>query len=107
MNFHFEHIEYLIALAALPALVALFILLLKWKKKIASKMGDPKLVKQLIRNYSSLKFKIKFIVILLALSSVIIAAANLQRPGKGQNVSRNGVDIMMVLDVSKSMLADD
>jgi Ca-activated chloride channel family protein len=64
-------------------------------------------VKQLIRNYSSLKFKIKFIVILLALSSVIIAAANLQRPGKGQNVSRNGVDIMMVLDVSKSMLADD
>ena len=107
MNFHFEHIEFLLALAALPVLVILFIFLLRWKKIIAARIGDPKLVKQLIKNYSPLYFKIKFVVILLALTSIIMAAANLQKPGKGDNLSRKGVDIMMVMDVSKSMLADD
>src|SRR6185436_7529662 len=107
MNFHFEHIEYLLGLIALPLLVLLFWYLLQWKKNVAKKIGDPNLVKQLTRSYSPFRFKLKFIVILLALVSVIIAAANLQKPGKGDNVSRKGVDIMMVLDVSKSMLADD
>ncbi len=107
MNFHFEHIEYLLGLIALPLLVLLFWYLLQWKKNIAKKIGDPKLVKQLTKSYSPFQFKLKFVVILLALVSVILAAANLQKPGKGDNVSRKGVDIMMVLDVSKSMLADD
>jgi Ca-activated chloride channel family protein len=107
MNFHFEHIEYLLALAALPVLVLLFYFLLKWKKSIVAKLGNPKLVKQLISNYSPTRFNIKFIIILLALVSTILAAANLQKPGKGENTSRKGVDIMMVMDVSKSMLADD
>ena len=65
------------------------------------------MVKHLIRNYSPFQFKVKFAIILLALVSIILAAANLQKPGKGENLSRKGVDIMMVLDVSKSMLADD
>ena len=107
MNFHFEHIEYLLALVALPLLVLLFIYVLRWKKSVASRIGSPKLVKQLIQNYSPFRFKIKFAVILLALVSIILAAANLQKPGQGENLSRNGVDIMMVLDVSKSMLAED
>ena len=107
MNFQFEHIEYLFGLVVLPFVILLFAYLLQWKKKTAVKLGDPKLVKQLTRNYSPFQFKIKFIVILLALVSVILAAANLQKPSKGGNVSRKGVDIMMVLDVSKSMLADD
>ena len=107
VNFHFEHIEYLLALAVLPVLVFLFVIVLRWKNSIVGRIGNPKLVKQLTKSYSPLKFKIKFIVILLALTSIIMAAANLQKPGKGENLSRKGVDIMMVLDVSKSMLADD
>jgi len=107
VNFHFEHIEYLLALVALPLLILLFIYVLRWKKSVIIKIGNPKLVNQLIKNYSPFRFKVKFAIVLLALASIILAAANLQKPGQGENVSRNGVDIMMVLDVSKSMLADD
>ena len=107
MNFHFEHIEYLLALVAVPFLVLLFIFVLKWKKTVVAKIGNPKLVKQLIQSYSPFRFKIKFAIILLALVSVILAAANLQKPGQGENLTRKGVDIMMVMDVSKSMLAED
>jgi Ca-activated chloride channel family protein len=107
VKFQFEHIEYLLGLAVLPFLVLLFLFLLKWKKGIVAKIGEPKLVNQLIRNYSAIKFKVKFSIILLALVSILLAAANLQKPGKGENLSRKGVDIMMVLDVSKSMLAED
>ena len=107
MNFHFEHIEYLLALVALPFLILLFIYVLRWKKSVAARIGNPKLVNLLIQNYSPTRFKIKFAIILLALVSIILAAANLQKPGQGENLSRKGVDIMMVLDVSKSMLAED
>jgi Ca-activated chloride channel family protein len=107
VNFHFEHIEYLLALAVLPLLILLFMYVLRWKKSVSSRIGNPKLVRQLIQNYSPFRFKIKFAIVLLALVSMILAAANLRKPGQGENLSRKGVDIMMVLDVSKSMLADD
>ena len=107
MKIRFEHIEYLLALIAIPLFILLFLYLLRWKKSIAKKIGDPKLVNHLTRTYSPIRFKTKFALILLALVSIILAAANLQKPGRGDNVSRKGVDIMMVLDVSKSMLADD
>jgi Ca-activated chloride channel family protein len=41
------------------------------------------------------------------LGTIITGLANLQKPGMMENVSRKGVDIMIALDVSKSMLADD
>jgi len=107
VKLYFEHIELLIALAAIPLLVLLFYFLLKWKKSVEKRIGDPKLVQQLTKSYSPLRFKTKVILIVVALASTILAAANLQKPGKGENTSRKGVDIMMVLDVSKSMLADD
>ena len=107
MKIHFEHIEYLIALVAVPLFILLFLYLLRWKKSIEKKIGDPKLVKHLTRTYSPIRFNTKFGLILLALVSIILAAANLRKPGRGGNTSRKGVDIMMVLDVSKSMLADD
>ena len=107
MKIHFEHTEYLFALAALPLLVLLFLYLLKWKKTIAKKIGDPKFVNQLTRSYSPFRFNLKFILVSIALVATILAAANLQKPGRGENLTRKGVDIMMVLDVSKSMLAED
>jgi len=107
LTFHFEHIELLSALAVIPLLVLLFIFLLKWKKATALKIGEPKLVNELTKNYSPFRFMLKFVIILFALIITIVAAANLQKPGKGENISRKGVDVMMVLDVSKSMLAED
>ena len=102
-----QHIEYLIALIAVPVLIFLFLWVLKWKKKTAIKMGDAVLVQQLVANYSPLKFLFKFILALAAFIIIIAGAANLQKKGEMENVSLTGVDVMLVLDVSKSMLAQD
>jgi len=105
--FRFQHIEYLFGLVALPLLAAIFFLLLRWKKKAVIRMGDPLLIKQLVSNFSSFWFLVKFILLLLCFTAVVLAACNLQKPGTTENVNRQGVDVMLVLDVSKSMLARD
>jgi Ca-activated chloride channel family protein len=103
----FQHIQYFIALAAIPLLVALFYFVLTWKKNTKKKIGDEKLVDQLIGNYSSKNFLIKFIFAAVALTLIIVGTANPQRPGEMENVKRKGVDIVLAMDVSKSMLAED
>lgn len=107
MDFKFEHIESFIGLAFLPLLVLLFILVVRWKKKTQQKIGDPLLVKELVKNYSAKKFALKFILVSAALVFIIAAAANLRLPGKADTVNRKGVDVMVALDVSNSMLAAD
>jgi Ca-activated chloride channel family protein len=105
--FRIEHTEYLVGLAALPIFLALLWLLLEWKKKTAARMGDPALIGLLIDSFSSVRFLVKAGLVLLAFVIVVLGAANLQKPGTMENVQRKGVDVMLVLDVSKSMLARD
>ena len=105
--FRFQHIEYLIALATIPLLVVLYFQLLYWKKNTIKKIGDHNLVQALIANYSPTNFLLKFLFFAVALAAVIAAAANLQKPGAMDNVQRKGVDVVIALDVSKSMLAED
>jgi Ca-activated chloride channel family protein len=105
--FRIQHTEYLFGLVAIPLLGALFYLLLQWKKQSASRMGDPALVGQLVKNFSPLRFLLKFVLAMLAFAVIVLGAGNLQKPGAMENIHRQGVDVMMVLDVSKSMLARD
>ena len=107
MNYRFKHIEYLIALATIPLLVVLYLQLLYWKKNTIKKIGDQRLVQALIVNYSPTNFLFKFLVFALALAAIITASANLQKPGAMDNIQRKGVDVVIAIDVSKSMLAED
>ena len=107
MNFRFQHIEYLVALATIPLLVVLYFQLMYWKKNTIKKIGDQRLVQALIVNYSPTNFLFKFMFFALALAAVIAASANLQKPGAMDNVQRKGVDVVIAIDVSKSMLAED
>ncbi len=105
--FHFRHIEFLIALAALPVMIFLFYLLIKWKQKAIKKMGDPLLVKELIKGFSPRFFAIKFILMLLVFTLCAFAAADLVKPSGTEKINRKGIDVMIALDVSNSMLAED
>lgn len=107
LNFRFEHIEFLFALAALPLLVLLFIWTVQWKKKTRQKIGDAQLVASLVKDYSPARFTAKFVLVAIVFALVVVAAANLQRPGTTDNINRKGVDVMVALDVSNSMLAED
>ena len=104
---HFQYIEYLIALAALPLMVWFYFILIKWKKSSAKKIGDPLLVKELTAQYSSKKFFVKFILFVSAFALCAFAVAGFVEPDGTQKINRRGTDIMIALDVSKSMLAQD
>ena len=104
---HFQYIEYLIALAAVPLMIFLYFYLIKWKKKTAKKIGDPSLVKELTAQYSPKRFSTKFILFVIAFALCAFAVAGLVTPDGTQKINRRGTDIMIALDVSKSMLAND
>ena len=103
----FQHSEYLWAFIGIPVLVALYFYTLQWKKKTIKKIGDEQLVAALINGYSPARYKLKFILILVSFSVAIIALAGLRHPAGSTEIKRTGTDVMIALDVSKSMLAQD
>jgi Ca-activated chloride channel family protein len=105
--FQFQYIENLYALAAIPFFGLLFFLLIRWKKNASKKIGDPVLVKQLMKDFSAPKFATKFILIVIAFALCAFAVAGLVIATGTQKISKNGIDVMIALDVSNSMLADD
>ena len=107
LNIQFQYPQLLWALAAIPVFILTYFLNLLWRKKTVSRIGDPKLVKELYKNYSSFKSAIKFSLVLLAYACGCIAMANPRVPDLTTAEARKGIDIMVALDVSNSMLADD
>ena len=103
----FQHIKYLILLSLIPALVGIFIYALYKKRLIIKKLGDKNLVKLLTSNHNPSAYLQKFLLIVLAFGILIMALANLRSTTGSEKVSRNGIDVMIALDVSKSMLAQD
>jgi Ca-activated chloride channel family protein len=107
LNFQFQYKEFFLLFSAIIVFIVLFIFLQQWKKRTMKKIGDKKLVQQLIKNFSPGLFTGKFILFSLAFALGIIAVANLRKPGGAENISRKGIDVVIALDVSKSMLATD
>ncbi len=103
----FAHSEYLYALAVLPVLVLLFFWVLYLKKKALTEFGNPTLLGQLMPANSGIKKWVKFGLLFLAIFFVIFGTANPQIGTKMEEVKRAGVDIMIALDVSYSMKAED
>ena len=107
MPFQFQYKEFVLLFVAVAFLLLLFFTLLQWKKKTRKRIGDEKLVKLLINNFSSRRFAVKFLLLLIAFSLGIVAVMNPRKPGAADNSSRKGIDLAIALDVSKSMLASD
>ena len=107
MNLQFEHNWFIWGLAAIPVFVLLFLLLLKWKQKTVRRIGDKNLVKDLTSNFSPALFIFKFILVLFALAAGVIAIMNLRKPADADSIARKGIDVVIAMDVSKSMLATD
>jgi len=103
----FENNTYLLGLLILAPFALLFAAVLRWKRNVRKTLGDEDLINSLTENYSSRLYTIKFIAVLVALVLGIIAMANLRKPETGSNEKRAGIDVMIALDVSKSMLSQD
>lgn len=70
-------------------------------------MGDANLIKSLTSHFSPGLFATKFILLSLSFAVGVVAVMNPRKPGATDNVTRKGIDVMVALDVSKSMLAAD
>ena len=105
--FRFENTEYLYALILIPVLIIWFILVLKLRKKALDKFGDKKLLADLMPNVSLSRYKWKFTLFTSALFFLIIGIANPQIGSELETVKRKGVEIIIALDVSNSMMAED
>jgi Ca-activated chloride channel family protein len=103
----FQHISYLFSLALVPVFIVLFVWLLYWRRNKLKKLGDAELVAGQLRGMIQGRNTLKFILLVIAFSLIGIGWANLQSGDKTEKVQRKGVDVMIALDVSKSMLARD
>jgi Ca-activated chloride channel homolog len=103
----FQHISHLLAIGIVPLLIALFIWLLYWRGNKLKKIGDETLVRNQIAGTIKGRITTRFVLMAIALLAVIIGWANLQMGARTEKVQRKGVDVIIALDVSKSMLAQD
>src|SRR5664279_4010234 len=105
--FRFANPDFLYLLLLLPVLILLFILNSIRKRNALRRVGDANLVNGLIPEMSGIRPVIKFILQLVAVLSVIIMLARPQFGSKIEDVKKQGVEVIIALDVSNSMLAED
>ncbi len=105
--FRFANPELLYLLLLLPVMIVLFIIEIYRRKRTLSRIGEQRLVIDLIPELSSARPVLKFIIITLALASGVIMLARPQFGSKIEDVKKQGVEVIIALDVSNSMLAED
>lgn len=105
--FRFEHREYLLILLVIPVLTALYLVNLHRTRKKIRSFGDPELVSLLMPDLSQFRKNLKFLLLLGTLSLIIVALARPQFGSKLAEGKREGIEIIIALDVSSSMLAND
>ena len=105
--FRFEDITYLYLLAVIPVLALLRFMMTRTQKKRLKKFGDPQLVRQLMPDVSRWRPAVKFWLLQAALALIIVMLA---RPQFGTRIShekRQGIETLIAMDISNSMLAED
>jgi Ca-activated chloride channel family protein len=103
----YEHIEYLYLLTGIPIIIVAIIAFSNWKKKSLAIFGDKKILNQLMHSYSKNRTYFKNIITVLIFIFLIIGIANPQIGTKMEEVKREGVDLVIAIDLSNSMMAED
>jgi Ca-activated chloride channel family protein len=106
--FRFEHIAFLYAgIVAVIILIILQLIYGKWRAGKQQQLVDKKLLPVVIADTSKARRNFKFILLLLAVFLLFVSMANLQYGLKEEEVKQKGIDLMIALDVSNSMNAED
>ena len=105
--FRFENPIYLWLLLIIPILIILKIMMWYVQRKKLSRIGNPTLLKELMLDVSRFRPWVKFLLLITALSSLILTLARPQFGSKISHEKRNGIEAIIALDISNSMLAQD
>ena len=105
--FRFEDSIYLYLLAVIPVLALLRFMMTRAQKKRLRKFGDPQLVRQLMPDVSRWRPSVKFWLLEAALALIIVMLARPQFGTKISHEKRQGIETIIAMDISNSMLAQD
>ncbi len=105
--FRFANPQYLYLIVLIPALWLLFILASRNRRKRLARFGNPELLKSLMPSVSRGRVRLKFILLLFALFFMILGLSRPQFGSKLREQKSQGVEMMLVVDLSNSMMAED
>ena len=103
----FANSEYLYLLLMIPVLAIIYALVARRRRHLLAKFGNLELLQGLMPDFSRGRLRLKFVLYLLAFACVVLAAARPQFGSKLREEKSKGVEMMLVVDVSNSMLAED
>jgi len=90
-----------------PAMILLFWLANRQKQKLLAQFISARLLPTLTTGISPARQKLRFAFLILAIASLVVALARPQCGFDLEEISQNGLDIVVAIDTSKSMLATD
>ncbi len=105
--FRFADPIYLYLLAVIPVLAIIRFLTYRNQKKRLRKFGDPKLLRELMPDVSRFRPAVKFWILQGALALLIVMLARPQFGTKINNEQRVGIETIIAMDISNSMMAED
>ena len=105
--FRFGEPLYLYLLIVVPILAAFYFYSNYRRRKRLKEYGDMELLKQLMPEVSKYRPDVKFWLMLAAMVMVIFMLAQPQFGSKMETVKRQGIETVVALDISNSMLAQD
>ncbi len=103
----FENPEYLHLLWGVVFWIIFFVWTVRYKQILLKRFGNLEILQKLMRTFSPSRRNLKYVLIIFSYIFFVIALANPQIGKKLEEFTRRGVDIMVALDVSTSMLAED
>ena len=105
--FRFANPQYLWLLLALPVLLLLFWAAAQQRRRRLARFGRPEILEELMPDVSRGREILKFILFSTAVGLLVLAAARPQFGSKLREEKSQGIEMMLVVDVSNSMLAED
>ncbi|MDR2882939.1 MAG: VWA domain-containing protein [Alistipes sp.] len=105
--FRFAHPEYFWLLAVIPLLVVVYAWSVWRRRRWLERFGDPVRIAALVPDASPGRHFTKFVMLLAAVSLLVVALARPQLGSKLKEVTVSGIEMMLAVDVSNSMLAED
>ena len=105
--FRFADPIYLYLLAVIPVLAIIRFITYRNQKKRLRKFGDPQLLRSLMPDVSRFRPAVKFWILQGALAMLVVMLARPQFGTKISNEQRTGIETIIAMDISNSMLAED
>lgn len=105
--FEFAKPAYLWLLSIVPLIIVAYALLLLWRRRKLSRFGHKTTLKELMPDYSVARGWVRITLFALAIGFIVVAMARPQTGSKLRSIETKGREIVLAVDVSNSMMAED